>query len=380
MARLNFRKAGLLSPTTLREEIVRDIDQMEALQGTDGMASANSEFPVVNLDAPEETYFTIGGGVAPMRHIDRASESPIGALGDINESTLTTKYYSRKLAPEKETDAKLNSERQILSLYRWAATQLRTATFLSREKVAWQGDDVNTGLIGTDGQTAHPDIPTDHVLTPGTAFSDWANSLPYQEFAEASYLLNDADQGFFDTGVDTTPRTYISPSVWHDLKMNEDLQSRFSGVEVQGLTGDQVRRLIDSEIPEVRMVRVKIPRTNAAGDFLNDAGDVVEDVNDAAFDNVLEPYDAAADTQRRNIVIGRPGPGSAFIPWFEDNVGDFDEADAPEDAGDVAIDSQRGFGTQTWMTPDPRVTWLKAFQDIGFHLMLNEHWVVIQDI
>ena len=33
MARLSFKKAGLLSPKTLREEIVQDIDQMDQIQG-----------------------------------------------------------------------------------------------------------------------------------------------------------------------------------------------------------------------------------------------------------------------------------------------------------------------------------------------------------
>jgi hypothetical protein len=65
MPELKFKKAGLLSPKTLREEIVQDIDQTEQMQ-EDGVADANGLFPAVNLDAPEESYFTIGGAVAAM--------------------------------------------------------------------------------------------------------------------------------------------------------------------------------------------------------------------------------------------------------------------------------------------------------------------------
>ena len=68
----------------LREEIVQDIDQMDQIQG-ENVASANGEFAAVDLDAPEENYFTIGGAVAPMNEVARAAESPIGTLGDINE-------------------------------------------------------------------------------------------------------------------------------------------------------------------------------------------------------------------------------------------------------------------------------------------------------
>jgi len=61
-------------------------------------------------------------------------------------------------------------------------------------------------------------------------------------------------------------------------------------------------------------------------------------------------------------------------------MGEFDEPDAPSTDGGFAIDENRGFGTQTWIGNDPAVTWLKGFQDIGFHLMLPEQWVVIRDI
>lgn len=378
MARLDFQKAGLLSPKTLREEIVQDVDQLEFITGTDRMASANSEFAAVDLDAPEENYFSIGGAVGTMSHTRYDSESPIGTLGDISESSITTKGYKKKMAPEKETDTKLNSEQDVLSLYRWAARQLRAETFLTREKVAWQGDEVNDGFIGEDGQTAHPDLPGDNLIQPGTAWSDHANSTPYSDLATASLVLKQTQQGFFDQNVEIDPRMYVTPEVWHDLKMNDDMKDRFSGVEVRGLSGAQVERLIDSEIPEVREVRAQIPRTDADGNYLDENGNTVEDVDDAALDNVLEPYDAGAGTTRRNVVIGRPGP-TAFFPWFGENMGDFDEPDAPT-TPNVAFDDTRGFGTQTWIGNDPRTTWLKAFQDIGFHVQLPEHWVVIQDI
>jgi len=379
MARLNFKKAGLLSPKTLREEIVQGIDQMEQMEGQ-GIASAASEFPAVDLDAPEENYFTIGGAVSPMQHVDRSAESPISTLGDIDEKDITTDAYKEKLAPEKETDSKLNSERQVLSLYRWGANQLRAALFLTREQVAWQGDEVNDGLVGPNGKTPHPDLPSDNVIDPDDPFDDWGSAKPYEEFAWASYLLSEADQTYFDASIDTTPRVYHSPSVWHDLKMNEDLKDRFSGVEVRGLTGGQVESLLEEELPEFRQVRVKLPRTDHDGNFLDEDGNIVNDVDDAAMDNVLEPYDPDTGEQHRNIVIGRPGANSAFIPWFGDNMGEFNDPDAPSEEGGIAVDETMGFQSQTWMGKDPRVTWLKVVQDIGFHILLPEHWIVMRDV
>ena len=174
--------------------------------------------PAVDLDAPQEDYVSIGGAVGTMSHVPYDAESPIGTLGDIDESSVTTKGYKKKLAPEKETDTKLNSEQQILSLYRWAARQLRAETFLTREKVARQGDEVNDGLIGEDGQSPHPDLPSDNVIQPGTAYSDHANSTPYQDFATASLRLKQTQQGFFDQNVEIEPRAYVTPSTWHDIK------------------------------------------------------------------------------------------------------------------------------------------------------------------
>lgn len=379
MARLSFKKAGLLSPKTLREEIVQDIDQMDEIQG-ENVASANSEFAAVDLDAPEENYFQIGGAVAPMREVDRAAESPIGTLGDINQKDITTYSFKEKLAPEKETDAKLNSEREILSLYRWGANQLRASLFLTREQVTWRGTGSVDGFIGQDGQSPHGDIPTSNVIDPDYAYSDRGQSTPYQNFSYASYLLNEADQTFMNSQVTSDAVGYVSPSAWHDIKNNDDMKARFSGVEVRGLSGSQVRRLVDEEIPEIRMVKVKLPRQDANGNYLDEAGNIVEDVDNAAMDNVLEPYDPDAGEQVRNIVIGRPGPGSAFLPWFGENMGAFDEPDAPSTDGGFAVDENRGFGTQTWIGDDPAVTWLKGFQDIGFHLMLPEQWVVIRDV
>lgn len=377
MARLSIQKAGLLSPKTLREEIVQNVDQLEFITGTNDMASATSEFAAVDLDAPTENYFTIGGAAGPMSHTPYASESPIGALGDIDESSITTKGYKEKLAPEKRADAELNSDSEVLSLYRWAARTLRAATFLTREKIAWQGDEVNEGFIGETGDDAHSDIPNENVIQPGTAYSDHANSNPYEDIATASLLLKQTQQGFFDENIEIEPRLYYSPSSWHDFKMNDDMKDRFSGVEVRGLSGGQVESLIDSEIPQLREVRAQLPRTDDKGNYLDANGDIVDDVDDAAMDNVLEPYDPAAGEQRRNILVGRPG--TAFFPWFGENMGDFDEPDAPT-TPNVAFDSTRGFGTQTWAGNDPRVAWLKAFQDIGFHVQMPEHWVVIQDI
>lgn len=123
-----------------------------------------------------------------------------------------------------------------------------------------------------------------------------------------------------------------------------------------------------------------MPRKNTDGDYIDETGTVVNDIDDAAMDNVLEPYDASSDTVHRNIVIGTPGAQSAFIPWFGDNMGGFDAPGAPQVDSGFAVDTNRGFTTQTWIGKDPAVTWLKAVQDVGFHVELPEHWIVVQDI
>lgn len=380
MTQINLAKAGLLSPKTLREEIVRDIGQMEAINGDGRTASASSEFPVINLDAPEETYFTIGGAVAPMDPIDRDSESPLGTLGDIEEDSISTSYYSEKLMPEKETDAKLNSEREALSLFRWAAMNLRTAILLARERYCWQGDSEVEGLIGQNGDDAHDDIPSDNVLTPSTSWSDTENADPYGNISSLTLELQEANQTFFDANVDISPRGYFSPRTWHDLKNNDDMKGRFDGVEIRRLNSEQVERLIDDELPEIRIVEVQIPRTDNQGNYLDEEGNIVDKVDDAAMDNVLEPYDPQAGEQKRCVVVGKPGASSAFQPWFEDNVGPFDDADAPGYDGEFALDETRGFATHTKLETDPETTVLRAFQDVGFHLHLPDHWGVIQDI
>lgn len=265
MGKLTLAKAGLLSPKTLRNEIVENVDQLDRIQVGDAgqYASANSVFPAVDLDAPTESYWILGGATDAMDHVPYNSESPTGALGDISEKDITTEGYKEKLAPEKEIDAKLNSNRQAISLYQWAARQLRTALFLTREKIAWQGDDVVDGMIGMDGQTAHPEIPTDHVLTPTTAFSDTTNATPYDVLTEASYLLEKGYQGFMEGDAPTAVEMYVSPSVWRDIKQNDKMADRFTGVEVRGLTGEQVRSLVDERSRRfgrcVRACRARTP-------------------------------------------------------------------------------------------------------------------------
>lgn len=377
---LSFAKAGLLSPKTLRNEIVQGVDQMRDLNGGDGYVSANSLFPVVDLEAPTEAYFTIGGAMGPMSHVSRTGESPIGTLGDINEKDITTEFYSKKLAPEKEVDEKLNSERQILSLYEWAAGQLRGETFLTREQVAWQGNDVTDGLIGQDGDTPHPDLPNSNVLDDNDSWDDTENAKPYQDLEYASYLIDDTYQGFLEADAPSDVQVTMTPSLFRDMKFNEDMQSRFQGVDVWGLTDDQVRNLLADEVPTINKCRVKLPRMDEDGNYLDEEGDVVDDIEDAHMDNVLEPYDPSIDDTRRCAVVGTPGPSSAFIPAYDGNEGPFDDANAPSQDDEVDFDNDSMFGTQTWMGHDPRVTWLKSFQDIGFHLHLPEHWILLMDI
>jgi hypothetical protein len=361
--------ADLLSPKTVRNEIVRDIDNMSRM----GELAATDVFPLVALSDSEEKFYKMDGIRTGMQAAGLTSESPVGNIEKLTEDNITVSTYKQKISPEKGVDTELNTQQEILRLFEAAADFLREDLMLTREKVTWQGDTEIDGMIGPDGQTPHPDLNSSHVLTPTTAYSDLANSAPQDDFIEADYLVTDDGTALQEAGMLTA---YVSPSVMYDLKRNDDLESRFSGVEVQGLTEQQVGNVLPFD--RIQPVRTKLVRTNENGEPIDDTDTVVDDPTNAATDNVLEPYDASAGTKRRNIVIGAPGEVSAFIPFFVDRLSEM--ADNAPPSGDMSVDETRGFMTQTWTTNDPAVSWLKIAQEVGFHLMRPDNWVVIQDI
>lgn len=361
-------KADQISPKTLRNEIVRDLDN----RNRTGALIATDVFPLVELSDSEETYFTMDGAEMPMPRGDLQSESAVVDMEDLDEAQIDVETFKAKIAPEKGANTELNSDQEILNLFEAASDTLRLRLELARELVAWQGYGGIDGMIGSEGTTAHPDIPTEHVITGATAFSDTANAEPQQHFTDAEFYISDNGE-LVDAGSITG---YLSPSALRDLKQNQDLQDRFTGVETQGLTEDQVASILP--VDNLEVVRTQVVRTNANGEPIDADGNVVEAPGDAAKDNVLEPWNETQGDTVRNIVIGTPGEQFAFIPWFADRLAEHAQQAPP--GGDFAVDMGNGFMTQMWTENDPLVTWMKIAQEIGFHVHRPRNWAIIQDI
>lgn len=368
-----LKTAGLLSPDTLRNDIVQEYNQT----GGDESVSATDVFPLVELSNPTEKFFRDYVARLPMQQTSLTSESPISDLSDLVEDDVSVHTYKRKISPEKGVDTELNSEQEVLRLYQRAVNVLQMDVRLTREIISWQGDQYTDGMIGPNGATAHPELPAANVIAPATPYSDTANSTPHEDLMEAEFRIDESNTPMDGMGPITA---FMSPSVLYDLKRNDDLEGRFAGVEVQGLTTEQVEGIIPFE--EIELIRQQVVRTDAAGQPIDEAGAVVDDPRDAAKDNILEPWDpslnAGAGGNRRNIVIGRPGPNSAMIPWFADRLAE--HANNAPPSGDFAVDTNEGLLTQVWTENDPVISWLKVAQEIGFELLRPEAWSVIQNV
>lgn len=372
-----LRNARDLSPEVLRNEIVNKVDQMERIQVGEGQgfASALNTFPLLDLDNPDESWYTMETVRGPMQSTALSSESPVGTIDLPDTDDLTTEPYKKKLQPEKGVQTELDKGQVNYSVFARAAAMLRLEIFVTREQITWRGDSNIEGLVGQHGNDPHSDIPTDQKITPSTSWDDTVNSDPYSDLSAVGHRIMNNGRLF---GAEATPTIYMSPSTARDMKRNEDFKERVSGVRVQSLDLTDVQELLDEDLGAIRRVMVYLPRTNANGEYIDENGNVVESADQAALDNVLDPYDPGAGTQVRHAIVGRPGVNSANIPWFSDALSEY-ESDVPPN-GDVAVDNQNGFMTQVWSENDPLTTWYKAAQEIGFHLATPENWAVISDV
>jgi hypothetical protein len=331
----------------------------------------NDIFPLVELSDSTETYFTHDGLRTGMEQTALGSESPVGDIEDLGTDDVSVRTYKKKIQADKGADTELNSEQEILNLYETIVAALREDIVMARAKVAWHGDGDVDGIIGSDGATAHPDLESNHVITPATAYSDTANATPLTDFLDSEERINQ-DGG--DLGAAGAITAYVTPSELTDLKQNDDLTGKYR--DIAALSDDQVADAL--QVDRIQTVRTQMPRTNADGELVDDAGNAVEDPANAARDNVLEPWDAGAGTNRRNIVIMAPGQETAFMPWFADRLAE--RASGVDPTGDFSVDMTNGFLSQTWTQPDPAVSWFKVAQEIGFHVRRPGNIVVIQDI
>jgi hypothetical protein len=360
-----LRQANLLSPDAILNDIVRQLNQMEDT----GRLIVGDVFPMVELSDSKETYFTHDGLRTGMDPTALGSESPVGDIEDLGTEDVTVHTYKKKIQADKGADTELNSQQEILNLYEAIVSALREDVVLTRAKAAWQGDANIDGIIGEDGATAHPDLDSSHVVTPGTAYSDTANSTPLTDFLEAEERINQ-DGG--DLGAAGSITAYVTPSELTDLKQNDDLTGKYR--DIAALSDEQVAEAL--QVDRIVTVRTQVPRKDANGNLVDENGNVVEDASNAARDNILEPHDGASNV--RNIVIMAPGQETAFMPWFAARLAE--RASGVDPTGDFAVDMTNGWMSQTWTQPDPAVSWFKVAQEFGFHVRRPGNIVVIQDI
>lgn len=346
--------------------IVRQLSQMD----DSGRLITNDIFPLVELSDTTEKHFTMDGIRPGMTQTALSSESPVGDIESLDERDVTVETFKKKINPEKGVDTELNSQVEILNLFNAVSDALMEDVLITRAQIAWRGLGPLDGMVGQDGQNAHPEIDSDHVATPGTAYSDTNNSSPINDFIDAEFRINENGSRLGEAGPMTT---YLSPSVLRDLKLNNDIQSEYDNT--RALTQEQLADAF--QLDTIRVVRTKLVRRNDNGQPIDENGDIVDDLEDAARDNVLEPYDTNAGENRRNILIGAPGQVSAFMPWFLDRLSEYGSA-APN--GEISVDATNGWMTQTWAQNDPVVSWFKAAQEIGLHVTRGDNWYVIQDI
>lgn len=371
MAELTLSRADELSPETVRNQIVRDLSQLD----TRG-PSIDDVLPTIVLTDSEETYYRMNSAALPMRQTALAAEAPIGDSEDLSEDQYSVDTFKKKRSPERGADFELNTDEDLLNAFNWTVDQLQRELRMTREVAGWQGLDDVDGFVGEDGATAHPALDSSHVLTPATAFSDTANSNPQNVFHDADELV-DTEGTMLDEL--PAPTAYVPPSVMTDLKKNDDLESRFSGVAVQGLTEEQVANVLP--VDNIVKVYTKKVRTNDQGQPVDSSGNVVDDRSNAVKDNILEPYDNAAGTTRRNIVFGTSGDArAAGMPVLTDRLDNIVQRGGEDPNGSWSVDTTMGFVTQSWWENDPAQTWYKVAQEIGVEMVRPENWVVIQDI
>ena len=309
---------------------------------------------------------------SPMHATSFSAESPLGTLDMPDKDDVDVQAYKKKYRPDKGAETEFSQT--PFSLYQRAAAVLRMEIFLTRELITWRGDDHVHGLTGKYGTDPHPEIDSGHVFDSLTGWDDAANATPYNDLLNAAYeVINNGT--FFGQ---TEPLVFLPPSVLRDAKQTEDMEDRLAGVRIKNVTTAAMQEIVDEEIGGFRRVMSYLPREDADGNYLDDDGNVVDSADEAAKDNVLEPYDPVTETVTRNVVIGRPGAGSAYIPWFSDRL--LERANGAPDPGAISVDDSNGFFTQIWNENDPIMPNFKAAQEIGFKMQRPDNWAIIHDI
>ena len=371
------RNANALRPEIVRNEIVNKLDQMEYIQmgGEDNnYASAMSEVPMVNMDNPEEIYYTYDLVAGRLQPVSAGAESPVGSLDLPEKERYSTGSYKEKIQPEKGVGPRTAATPFDMQANLVQKFQLKV--FLTREQVFWRGDEQLDGLVGMFGQSAHDELDSDHVVVLDTPWSDATNGQPYEVITNSAYSV--IDDGMPGGNSDALPTVYVSPPTYRDIKLSKNITGKLSDNDRKIANHSLMMDLLGDEIDNIKQVWVKIPRENVQGEYVDEEGNVVKRAKDAAFDYALDPYDPDTGENVRNAVVGRPGPGSAFMPWWLGDLLDYQE-DVPP-SGEMAIDRQNGFFTQRWSEHDPTGTWTKVGTEFGNHLRRPENWTVVRNV
>jgi hypothetical protein len=367
--------ADLLRPEVVRNQMVETVDQMDRIEMGDeaGYASAMSTFPMVNLDNPTEAYYTYDGVTDAMPPTGFDAEAELMSIDLPTKEDIGIESYKKAFNPKRGLETHLSNV--PFSAYRRGVSKLNTKVWLTRELIAWRGDEAVDGLIGRFGGSAHPDIRADNVRSVATAWSDEANATPFADIEDLSF--NIVNNGYMTAG-QVRPTIYAGPTTIRDLKQTDDMQNRLPSNRYQRVNEDALNTILSDEVQDIRTVLVYYPRTDENGEFLDENGNIVDDADDAVRDNILEPYDPATDTIRRNVVIGLPGPGSAYFPWFLDRLTeDVGPGDMP---GEMSVDEQNGFLTYVWKDPATRNTYISAEQELSFHIQRGENFGILQGV
>jgi hypothetical protein len=370
----SVRNADLLRPEVIRNEIQSTTDQMERINLGDGYASAQNTFPLVNLDDPTEAWYTFGGSAGPMRPTAFDAESPVGTIEVPDKRNVNIQSYKEKFNPDK--GAETHYSNTPYSVFARAVQKIQQKIFLTREQVTWRGDSAIPGLIGQHGTDPHPELLSQNVISDGTDWSDSATAEPIAEIEDINYETT--ANGFFGEGIPAAPVLYAPPSVLRDLKRTEEMRDVLGYDGIQRVTMDAVSDIFDEELGGIQRVMVQLPRTDALGNYVNADGDVVDSIDDAAHDNALEPYDPDTGEQVRNVIIGRMGPSTAYVPWFLDRL--TERLDGADMRGEFSVEGNEGYFVQRWSDEDPVASWIKGAMEIGFEIHRPENVGLISGV
>lgn len=370
-----IRNVDLLRPEVVRNQMLETVDQMDYIElgNQQQYASAMSTFPTVNLDDPTESYYTYDSVTDAMEPVGFDAEPPLMSIDLPDQADINVEGYKEAFNPKKGVET--HASGLPFSPFQRGVSKLNVKTFLTRELITWRGDGAVEGLIGPNGDDPHSDLPTDNVRPASTAWSDDVNATPSEDIEDLAFDI--VTNGQLGSG-DVLPNIYMGPRTLKDLKRTEDMEGKLPENRYQRVTQDAVQDILSEEIGNIFTVMVYYPRTNANGEFLDADGNIVEKAKDAAKDNILEPYDPGTDTVRRNVVLGRPGAGSAFIPWFNDRL--TEDVGPGEVNGQMSVDQQNGFLTYVYKDNITRNTYVSAEQEIGFKLLRPENWGLISGV